>query len=493
MNQTFPTDYPSVANLGDEIDPTIGPDLDPGFLKANGFTPVRWISPGVTLVALTNPSETFALDVLGAHLDCPLRIVITTRDEVERVIRLRTRMRVADPSAIDNVTDGSPSLPAGSASNAPFDLMDMRSDDPAAVQAVNAMLIEAVSRDASDVHLEPEASGLRVRYRIDGLLQDAVHHALHLREAIAQRIKVLARMDIAQRLKPQDGAMQVSSGLNTLDVRVSSVPTPLGERIVLRLLPQTRNPASLDLLGMPHSLITLLDSTLKQPNGLVIAAGPTGSGKTTSLYACLRRIDTARRNTITIEDPVEYHIDGVSQLQVGGARQLTFAEGLRSLLRQDPDVIMVGEIRDGDTAGIALRASLTGHLILTSLHTTDPASAIVRLLDLCKDPSLVAETFQLVFDQRLIRLFCPSCHGAASRSTCAVCAGTGFRGRTGLFRMFMADDAFRALIRSGQQTEIRRHVSQACGSMLEEQAGRLIDEGRTSLEEMHRVLEESAG
>ncbi len=492
MNQTYPADYPFLANLGDEIDPTIGPDLDPGFLKSNGFTPVRRILPGVTLVAITDPSETFALDILGAHLDSPLRIVITTRDEIERVIRVRTRMRVANPAAIDTIADGSPSMPAGAVLNGPVDLMDMRSDDPAAVQAVNAMLIEAVSREASDVHLEPDASGLRVRYRIDGLLQDAAHQAMHLREAIAQRIKVLARMDIAQRLKPQDGAMQVSSGLNTLDVRVSSVPTPLGERIVLRLLPQTRNPASLDRLGMTQPLIALLDATLKQPNGLIIAAGPTGSGKTTSLYACLRRIDTARRNTITIEDPVEYHIEGVSQLQVGGARQLTFAEGLRSLLRQDPDVIMVGEIRDGDTAGIALRASLTGHLILTSLHTTDPASAIVRLLDLCKDPSLVAETFQLVFDQRLIRLFCPSCLGNTTQSTCKVCAGTGYRGRTGLFRMFLADDEFRALIRSGQQTEIRRHVSNACGRMLDEQAARLVNDGRTSLDEVHRVLEESA-
>ncbi len=282
-------------------------------------------------------------------------------------------------------------------------------EEPAVIRVVNAILADAFDLTASDVHLEPMADGLKVRYRIDGLLEDRDMLPDAFREPVVGRIQVMARMDVSNRRQPQDGAFDVTFGGHPVDVRVSTIPTPAGQRVVMRLLDRSGRTVTLETLGMQAGLVESIRKILQRTQGLFLVAGPTGSGKTTTLYACLNRLDIGVRNTITIEDPVEYHVAGVSQVQVGRDRNLGFADGLRSILRQDPDVIMVGEIRDGDTAATALQAALTGHLILSTIHTMDPASAVIRLLDLGVEPPLIAETLAAVMDQRLVRTLCPHC------------------------------------------------------------------------------------
>ena len=357
------------------------------------------------------------------------------------------------------------------------------------------MIAEAVERRASDIHIEPGSDGVRIRYRIDGMLQDGYSSPGHLKEQVVSRIKIMSRLDITVRHKPQDGGMSVLIGGHPVDIRVSAVPTPQGERLVLRILGRESVRTDLNALGMPQTLIGDLDRLLRQNQGLILCSGPTGSGKTTTLYACMERIDTRTRNTITVEDPVEIQIKGVSQIQTGGPSGLSFAAALRSILRQDPDVIMVGEIRDPETAGLAFRAGQTGHLVLSSVHTFDPVGAVLRLMDLGVDPALIAETLTVVVDQRLIRLKCPDCHPGTpesknSSTPCGTCLGTGFHGRTGLFRKMPVDDGLRDLIRRKDIPALRKSGTALYESTFRETARALIETGQTTSEEVIRVIEE---
>ncbi|MCD4655098.1 GspE/PulE family protein [bacterium] len=367
-------------------------------------------------------------------------------------------------------------------------------DHPKIVRLVNTILADAVNCRASDIHLEPDQSGLKIRFRVDGLLEDRDHVPPEFAAPVVSRIKVMAKMDVSRRLEPQDGSCSVTFGGRPVDVRVSTVPTPLGERLVMRLLDRSQQISSLKNLGLPVAFNEPVQQLLKQNQGLFLIAGPTGSGKTTTVYGCLLCIDTLKRNTITIEDPIEYDIKGISQIQVGRDRNLGFADGLRSLLRQDPDIIMVGEIRDNDTAATALKAALTGHLILSTIHTTDPSSAIIRLLDLGVERPLIAETLSAVLDQRLIRTLCPHCSVATGygheyqQVGCTHCRNTGWLGRTGLFRFMASTQKLRQHIRAGDHQAVRELVTSTCGSQLAEQANQLLAKGRTTHEEINRVL-----
>ena len=290
------------------------------------------------------------------------------------------------------------------------DLLALARQTPV-IRLVNMILFEALRRRASDIHVHPDESRLAIRFRIDGMLVDAFTPPLSLAPAISSRLKVMTELDIANRQSPQDGQTTVRLGQKRVDIRLSVIPTVHGERIVLRLLEQEQTQLSLDAVGMtPHMQSRLMD-IVDRPNGMVLVTGPTGSGKTTTLYAALGRIDRNSRNVMTIEDPVEYRLEGISQMQVNPKRGVTFATGLRALLRQDPDVILVGEIRDQETAQLAIQASLTGHFVLATLHTNDAPSAIPRLIDVGLEPYLVTSSLLAVMAQRLLRRLCPDCEG----------------------------------------------------------------------------------
>lgn len=479
--------------------PTLHSSITTAWLLRHGLAPVRRRDDGTLDILAADIDTHLPLDVLGAVQQCSVAAVRSDKTAVHAHLMNRAkhlRESVSDLTGRDSADT------AVSIETVPDELLGGDPDNPTVIRVVNAILAEAIRFSASDIHLEPDGPGLRVRYRIDGLLEDQDAIPPAFRDPVVSRIKVMSKIDISTRHQPQDGSFNVTFGGHPMDVRVSTVPTPSGQRVVMRLLDRSGRSVTCEKLGMQPELITSIESILNRSQGLFLAAGPTGSGKTTTLYACLNRIDTAVRNTITIEDPVEYHIAGVSQIQVGRDRNLGFADGLRSVLRQDPDVIMVGEIRDRDTAATALQAALTGHLILSTIHTMDPASAVIRLLDLGVDPPLIAETVTGIMDQRLVRTLCRQCARAVPASSpsgrheatgCPHCRQTGYSGRTGLFRFLALNPDLRRAIRAADHQAVREMVDAGCGGDLEKQATFLIETGRTTAAEVRRVFEADTG
>ncbi|QIM48384.1 type II secretion system ATPase GspE [Pusillimonas sp. DMV24BSW_D] len=378
------------------------------------------------------------------------------------------------------------------------DLLEMADDAPV-IRMINALFTQAVRDGASDVHLEAFETYSVVRYRVDGTLRDIVNPRRALHNALVSRIKIMANLDIAEKRLPQDGRIALRVGKRPIDVRVSTLPTVHGERAVLRLLDKESGRLELTRLGMAPDVLSRLNSLLHLPHGIVLVTGPTGSGKTTTLYAALAQLDTATTNILTVEDPIEYDLAGIGQTQVNARIELTFAKALRAILRQDPDVIMIGEIRDLETAQIAVQASLTGHLVLATLHTNDAVSAVTRLIDMGIEPFLLASTLQGVLAQRLIRKLCPSCkevdgRGVALPSSvgCAACAHTGYSGRTGIHELFVVDDAAREMIHSGAHEQGLRHHARDNGlRSLREDGERWIEQGVTTAEELLRVTRDT--
>lgn len=391
------------------------------------------------------------------------------------------------------------------------DLLDSADDAPA-IRLINGILADAVRHGVSDIHIEPYEGALVVRMRIDGVLRETLRMPPHVAPVLVSRIKVMARLDIAERRVPQDGRIGMTLGGKTLDVRVSTLPNRTGERVVLRILDKENAGIGLDQLGMDTEVNALLRDALNEPNGIVLVTGPTGSGKTTTLYAGLRLLNDGTRNILTIEDPVEYAVDGVGQTQVNPKVGLTFAAGLRAILRQDPEVVMVGEIRDRETAEIAVQASLTGHLVLSTVHTNDAAGAITRLRDMRIEPFLLASTLRAVLAQRLVRRLCTECRkpeiaSAAARSAlgipegtvvyepvgCASCSSTGFKGRIGVFEAIRVDEPIRRLIHDGgDEAAIARHAFRRGGD-LNAAARALVVQGLTTPEEAVRITRREAG
>jgi general secretion pathway protein E len=389
------------------------------------------------------------------------------------------------------------------------DLLESQNDAPI-IRLVNALFTQAVHEQASDIHIEPYERHSVVRFRRDGTLRDIAQPHRGLHAAMASRIKIMASLDIAERRLPQDGRITLRIGNRTIDVRVSTVPTSHGERLVLRLLEKDSARLQLQALGMPDDTHERFARLLNQPHGIVLVTGPTGSGKTTTLYAALQTLDRKSRNIITVEDPVEYDLAGVGQIQVNARIDLTFAKALRSILRQDPDVIMIGEIRDLETAQIAIQASLTGHLVLATLHTNDAASAVTRLIDTGVESFLLASCLRGVLAQRLLRCLCPDCRkpvesGPADRARlgavcpeqlwtatgCPTCHQSGYAGRTGIYELLLADDALIKLVHDGAaEAAIRAHSHAAGGRSLRDDSLRLLRDGRSSLDELLRVTDE---
>ena len=392
------------------------------------------------------------------------------------------------------------------------DLLDGSAQAPV-IRMINALLLQALRERASDLHFEPYEARAVVRFRVDGMLRDVVEPPRALHGALVSRLKIMAGLDIAEKRLPQDGRIALRLGDRQVDVRVSTLPTGAGERVVLRLLDQEAARLDLATLGMSSETLATIDALIRQPHGILLVTGPTGSGKTTTLYAGLSRLPRGTTNMMTVEDPIEYALDGVAQTQVNARIELTFARALRSILRQDPDVIMIGEIRDLETAQIAVQASLTGHLVLATLHTNDAASAITRLADMGVEPYLLATSLLGVLAQRLVRTLCTHCRQAAAPTEgeqhllddlglppdqrvwhaagCAQCNQSGFSGRTGIYELLRIDETLRRLIHDGAgEMALRDAAIRAGMQRLRRDGARLINDGSTSLAELTRVTRE---
>jgi general secretion pathway protein E len=386
------------------------------------------------------------------------------------------------------------------------DLLDTQDDAPI-IRLINGLIAEAARQGVSDIHIEPYESALIVRMRADGQLTERHRLPANVAGMVVSRVKVMARLDIAERRLPQDGRIGLTLGGKSLDVRVSTLPSRAGERVVLRLLDKDNAGIALEGLGMPPGIERVLRTGLAEPNGIVLVTGPTGSGKTTTLYAGLRLLNDGSRNILTVEDPVEYAVDGIGQTQVNPKVGLSFAAGLRAILRQDPDTVMVGEIRDSETAEIAIQASLTGHLVLSSVHTNDAAGAITRLRDMGIEPFLLASTLRAVIAQRLVRRLCPDCRVSApadaataallgvaagtpiwSAPGCASCSDTGFKGRVGVFEAVRVNDSIRRIILDGGDEDAIARAAFADMPALAGAARALVLQGVTTPAEAIRVM-----
>ena len=384
------------------------------------------------------------------------------------------------------------------------DLLDVASRAPV-IKLVNLVLFEAVQAGASDVHVQPYEQTLVVRLRIDGVLYDSFELPKSLQEEVVSRIKVMGHMNIAEKRLPQDGRATVQAGDRGIDLRIATLPTTFGERAVIRLLDKGERLFAAGEIGMEPATLERFRKIVKSEHGIILVTGPTGSGKTTTLYAALREIDSTQRNILTLEDPVEYRLPGISQTQISDKKGMTFASGLRSVLRQDPDIIMVGEIRDRETAVMAIQSALTGHLVFSTLHTNDAASAIARLLDLGTEPYLLASSIIGVLAQRLVRRVCPDCGGSGvakiageiDQSTivpntrsgkCETCRGTGYRGRVGIFELLPVDEAVRKQITArGAASEIKAAAVASGMQTLRDDGMAKMRRGITTVEEVLRV------
>ncbi len=376
------------------------------------------------------------------------------------------------------------------------DLLESANDAPI-IRMLNALLTQAAKDGASDIHIEPYERSSSVRFRVDGTLREVVQPNRALHAALISRLKIMAELDIAEKRLPQDGRISLRIGGRAVDVRVSTLPSQHGERAVLRLLDKGESKFTLEALGMSGDTLHKFDRLIQQPHGIVLVTGPTGSGKTTTLYASLGRVDTSTTNVLTVEDPVEYELAGIGQTQVNPKIDLDFAKALRAILRQDPDVIMIGEIRDFETAQIAIQASLTGHLVLATLHTNDAPSAVTRLTDMGVEPFLLSSSLLGVLAQRLVRKLCPACkradeHGRFHPVGCAVCAMSGYKGRTGVYELMVADEGVRGLIHNrAAESDLIAAAERSGLRSMREDGERLVEEGITSAEEVMRVTREA--
>ncbi len=372
------------------------------------------------------------------------------------------------------------------------DLLEAANDAPI-IRMLNALLTQAAKDGASDIHIEPYERSSAVRFRVDGTLREVVQPNKALHAALISRLKIMAELDIAEKRLPQDGRISLRIGGRAIDVRVSTLPSSHGERAVLRLLDKAESKFTLEGLGMSGDVLAAYHRLVQQPHGIVLVTGPTGSGKTTTLYASLGRMDTGSTNVLTVEDPVEYELPGIGQTQVNPKIDLTFAKALRAILRQDPDVIMIGEIRDYETAQIAIQASLTGHLVLATVHTNDAVSSVTRLIDMGVEPFLLSSSLLGTLAQRLVRKLCPACkrqdaEGHWHPVGCEQCSSSGYKGRTGVYELMVADTRVQSLIHNRAAEQELLAAGQAAGlRSMREDGERLVREGVTSLEEVIRV------
>jgi general secretion pathway protein E len=478
------------------------------FLKKFKLVPV--ITREISTIAMNDPSEFQALDDLRRLLGMDAPVVLAPTSVILSLIN--AAYDVSGDSAervIEDMQEGE----AGrimSEIEETADLLEDTSDAPV-VKLVNLMLSQAVKGRASDIHIEHSQRKLRIRYRVDGILYDMLSPPKHIQSALISRIKIMAKMNIAEKRLPQDGRIKIRIADKNIDIRVSTIPVAFGERVVLRLLDKTNVLLRVTDLGMPETDRAAFEELISSPHGIILVTGPTGSGKTTTLYAALSTINKTDINIITIEDPIEYQIDGIGQIQTNPKIDLTFAKGLRSIVRQDPDVILVGEVRDLETAEIAIQSALTGHLVFSTLHTNDSAGAVTRLIDMGIEPFLVTSSVSAILAQRLVRVICPQCREPytpdreslekvgispemARGATiyrgrgCPACLDTGFRGRTGIFEFMLLDEKIKTLIlKTSDANALKRAAIEGGMTTLRRDGAQKVLQGVTTIEEVFRV------
>src|SRR5262245_11322275 len=483
-------------------------NLSPKYLRQARVCPLT-LEGNVLTIASADPLNTLVIDELRQSTGYQINLVVSSPGGILEALD-RTYEGAATP--LQRIVEGIDD--EGSEGDEDVNhLRDMAFEAPV-VRLVNLLIENAISSEASDIHIEPFEDTLRIRYRIDGILYEQEAPPRRLQAAVTSRIKIMAEMNIAERRLPQDGRIRVTLHGQRVDIRVSTIPTVHGESIVMRLLQRASVFHPLEKLGFPADTLARFESLIKRPHGILLVTGPTGSGKTTTLYAALDKINAPGVKIITVEDPVEYQLKGVNQIPVKPKIGLSFAQGLRHIVRQDPDVILVGEIRDLETAEVAIQASLTGHLVFSTLHTNDAPGAITRLQDMGVEGYLVASVLEGVLAQRLVRRLCPACRVRDTPSKadldalginatpdvrlfrgkgCEECRGTGYRGRTGIYELFVIDEDARSLIlRRASTRDIRQHAVQRGMSTLRMDGWKRALEGLTTVEEILRVTQEDA-
>jgi general secretion pathway protein E len=479
------------------------------YLKKQKIIPLE--TPQGFVVAIHDPSNFQAVDDLCRLLGREERpVVLATQEEIHAAINLAYDLSRSTAKEFFQEMNEESTDSLISEIEETGDLLDETSDAPI-IKLVNLLLSGAIKDRASDIHIEPYQSTVKVRYRIDGILYDILSLPRKIHSPLVSRVKIMAKLNIAEKRLPQDGRIEIKVADRSVDIRVSTIPTAFGERVVLRLLDKTASILMLSDLGMDDRKIGIFNRLIKSPYGIILVTGPTGSGKTTTLYAALTSINHPEVNIITIEDPIEYQIDGIGQIQVNPKIELTFAHGLRSIVRQDPDVILVGEIRDRETAEIAIQSSLTGHLVFSTLHTNDAASAVTRLIDMGIEPFLVTSSVIAIIAQRLVRVLCPKCKEASTpddeslanlgvdkkqlenhvlyrKQGCAACMNTGYRGRTAIFEILILDDPLKRLIlKTSDSNQIQDEAMRRGMTNLLQDGAQKVLAGVTTIEEVFRV------
>jgi type IV pilus assembly protein PilB len=480
------------------IDPTASSLVDPSVLRRHRAVPIAFADERTLIVATSDPSNILTADDLAMMTGYDVRLVVATDDDVELLLGRLSRL----DEAVAEVEE----QPEAQV----IELRESAEDAPV-VKLVHSIVAEAVERGASDIHFDPEAAAMRVRLRVDGVVGESTTVPNAMAAGLVSRVKIMANLDIAERRLPQDGRVGLTVDGRYVDIRVATLPTVHGESVVMRVLDKGRGILDLEQLGLESDDVVRLRTAISQLHGCVLATGPTGAGKSTTLYAALNEINVPERTLITIEDPVEYELEGIKQIQVNPKIGLDFATGLRSMMRADPDVMMVGEIRDRETAQIAIQSALTGHLILSTLHTTDAPMSVARLIEMGIEPFLVASGISVVIAQRLARRLCEDCHreteitaealagnGFADHDPftayeagagCVRCAQTGYRGRVGLYELMEITDEIRELIVEKRPAEAIASVATAQGMRrLRDDGLAKVRSGRTSMAELLRVL-----
>ncbi len=488
------------------VDPEVIKLVPESTAKKYRAVPLFKIGNSLT-VAMSDPEDVVALDEIRAKSKIStVEPVVSTLDMIQKMI---DQYYGAFGSA-EELVKGLTKEKMEEGSKTVIGLAEIAEETPV-IKLVNLMIMQAVKEKASDIHMEPEDNAVIIRYRIDGILRKVQEIPKHLQSALASRVKIMAKMDIAETRNPQDGRIQLKMENRNLDLRVSSFPTVHGENLVLRILDKSAVLLNLTELGFAEIDLTAFDKMIRKPSGIILVTGPTGSGKTTTLYAALSKINSVEKNIITIEDPVEYEIPLIRQTQINIRAGLTFANGLRSILRQDPDIVMVGEIRDKETADIAIQASLTGHLVFSTLHTNDSTSSLTRLIDMGVEPFLISSSVIAILAQRLVRLICPKCKEKYAPSAealsdlkldakiqlyrgkgCNNCRNTGFLGRVGIYELLVINEEIKNMVCAKQSAnEIRKKaIAGGMRTLYEDGLGK-VKKGLTTIEEVLRVTEEA--
>ncbi len=487
-----------------KIDTDLARLVDPGFVRRYDAIPVGQDDEGQLLLAMADPANMLAIDDVTMITGMAVRPVVAAYDDIHR---LSVKLGNDLPDLSDDGTEESGEVDLSVPNN---DVTDLGSNDQAPIiKLVNSVLKRAIRRGASDIHFDPGSEDMHVIFRVDGMLDQAVTIPRRMSVGVVSRMKVMANLDIAERRTPQDGRVSLLIDGHEIDLRVVTLPTVYGEAIVARILDSSSAPVGLEQIGMLEEDRLNVEAAMARPYGGVLVTGPTGSGKSTTLYSCLAHVNNGNRTIVTVEDPVEYRMDGVKQMAINAKAKMTFAGGLKAIMRADPDIIMVGEIRDGETAHIAVEAALTGHLVLSTLHTRDAPNAVSRLLDMGVEPFLLSSAIDCVVAQRLARKLCDSCKKSivveaevmrtngfevdgdietCQPGGCDRCNGTGYRGRLGIFEILRMDEDIRALVlRRASADEIAAVAMQKGMKRLREDGLDKIRLGQTSPEEVLRV------